>query len=455
MPGYASWKDLYKEELLQLKEEGYDVSTAPKMEDDGGKLLPFPGCGSTDLADESAWELAYQKLIEIYNGEQRADFYYYEPNDFHEILKSASPAPELIPLTDEQYSERIKGAFFGRVAAVILGKPLEIGIDHKGVKDYLVGADAWPLNDYVPEHSPKSEIKVRTDCLVSCKGNVSYAQSDDDIHYTLLALHMAEQNGYDFTPKDVGMNWLDNVPYHWFWCASRQSLYHMINQLPVEKIPTTLNPWRECIDGQIRTDLWGYIAPADLKKAAFGAYKDCEFSLIKNGIYGGMFVAGCLAAALSAGPTVDLILDGGLAVIPEKSRLAEAVRNVRGWYAQSGSFDYTCDKIYEHYGHLPFAATINNLSIVVLAILEGNMDYSKTITAAVCGGIDTDCNAGTAGSIIGAAVGINGIEERWYEPLNDTIKSNVATFGQVSMSEIVDRIEAVYHKLKANSGEAK
>ena len=58
----------------------------------------------------------------------------------------------------------------------------------------------------------------------------------------------------------------------------------MITFVPTEQIPTLFNPWRECIDGQIRTDLWGYIAPSNLQKAAL-AYKDCSFSLVKNDIY--------------------------------------------------------------------------------------------------------------------------------------------------------------------------
>ena len=74
------------------------------------------------------------------------------------------------------------------------------------------------------------------------------------------------------------------------------------------------------------------------------------------------------------------------------------------------------------------------------------MDYTKTITSAVYGGIDTDCNAGTAGSIIGAAVGIDGIEKRWYKPLNDTVKSCVASVGQISITEIVDRIIILHER---------
>ncbi|MCI7703833.1 MAG: ADP-ribosylglycohydrolase family protein, partial [Clostridiales bacterium] len=69
--------------------------------------------------------------------------------------------------------------------------------------------------------------------------------------------------------------------------------------------------------------------------------------------------------------------------------------------------------------------------------------YTRTITTAVMCGIDTDCNAGTAGSIVGAAIGIGGIDARWTEPLHDTIHSAVAAFGTCSISEIEARICAL------------
>ena len=450
MPGYTTWKHIYKQELIQMEDEGYDISDIPVMSPDGDSVLPFPGWEAENEGEDSekAWEAAYNRLMELEKQPLRADYPYVEPNDFEEILTAAAPAPELAPLSEEAYKKRIYGAFFGRVAAVVLGKPVECGLNADAIRSYLEGANAWPLTDYIPATSPGSDIKSREDCIYSTKGNIHFAQCDDDINYTLLALHLAETKGLDFTAADVGRNWLDNVPYHWFWCASRQAYYHMVCEVPVEQIPTLLNPWRECIDGQIRCDLWGYIAPGNLRKAALGAYKDCSFSLVKNGTYGGMFVAGCIAAALSANPTVDTILDGGLAVIPEKSRLAEMVRIVRGWYRETPDYDTVCRKISERWGHMQFAATINNMAIVVLAILEGNMDYSRTITAAVCGGIDTDCNAGTAGSIIGAAVGIDNIDRRWYIPLEDTLKTTVACYGQVKISDIAEKIIAVEKKLR-------
>jgi hypothetical protein len=161
-----------------------------------------------------------------------------------------------------------------------------------------------------------------------------------------------------------------------------------------------------------------------------------------------MFVAGALAGALSKNPTVDKIIDSGLASIPKKSRLFEAISLVREWYHETPNWDVVSDKILEKYGYLPCEATINNMAMVALGIIAGELDYTKSITIATMTGLDTDCNAGTVGSIVGAAVGIDAIEKRWIEPLNDTIKSAVACFGDCKISDICKRILSA--KIKAD-----
>lgn len=453
MPGYASWKQLYKEEYFQMKEEGLDLQGVPSPEDMLFQL-PVPSQreeAAVSAENEAHWEKAYHALFARYAQGPTADFPYDEPVGFADIMKKAPALPELgASVRGEAYLQRIQGAFSGRCAAVVLGKPLEMGMTREKIEAYLRSVDGYPLCDFVPARSPKLNLTLREDCLPSTRGNVRYVQADDDIHYTLLALALAESKGTAFTAEDVGMNWLDNVPYHWFWCASRQAYYHMVNLTDSEeraaqiaRIPLSLNPWRECIDGQIRCDLWGYIRPGAPHAAAEIAYRDCAFSLVKNGCYGGMFVAGCIAAAMTQHPIVQTILLSGLACIPQRSRLAVAVRRVMDWFEADKDWIQTCGRIEQAYGHLPFAATINNLCMVTLALLEGNLDYTRTITTAVMCGIDTDCNAGTAGSIVGAAVGIDAIEKRWIEPLHDTIRSAVASFGTCSIAQIEARIHAL------------
>ncbi|MBR2297127.1 MAG: ADP-ribosylglycohydrolase family protein [Clostridia bacterium] len=159
-----------------------------------------------------------------------------------------------------------------------------------------------------------------------------------------------------------------------------------------------------------------------------------------------MFVAGALSGALSQNPTVDKIIDAGLASIPKKSRLFEAISLVREWYRENPDWSAVADKILQKYGYLPCEATINNMAMVALGIIAGELDYTKSITIATMCGLDTDCNAGTVGSIVGSAVGIDKIEKRWIEPLNDTIKSAVACFGDCKISDICARIISAKEK---------
>lgn len=455
MPGFANYKTLYKEEYNCLRDEGYDVESFIQPSPDAESFLPIPDetDGPIDKSEGELWRRAYNNLIKVRSTPIRKDYPYDEPNEYDEIMKRAEKAPELIPLSDEEYKNRLKGAFYGRCAAVILGKPLEMGLSRQDIKEYLESVSQYPLNDFAPEYSEKLGKGLREDCVYSTKGNVKFAQADDDINYTLLALRLAEAHPDGFSRADVGYNWLDNISYHWCWCASRQAYFNLVSiddtkdfDEQINEIPYKYNPWRECIDGQIRTDMWGYIHPADIKAAAYDAHRDCSFSLTKNGIYGGMFVAGAIAGAMSREPSVDLIIKSGLSAIPKRSRLYETVTDVCSWWEETHDWVMTCDKIYEKYGHLPFAATLNNMAIVTLGIVAGELDYTKSITIAAMAGIDTDCNAGTVGSIIGAALGIDKIPARWYEPLNDTIKSTVAAFGECKISEIIERIEKIKEK---------
>ena len=432
-----------------MTDEGYDTEAALSPSD-GEAPLPFPDyVNSEQVTEESErrWREAYERLWALRGNGIRADYRYDEPMGYENIISAAAGCPVYGKLSEEEYRDRIIGAVCGRAAGVILGKPVEMGFDRKKIREYLESVGEYPLNDWISAYSPALDLRLREDCLPSTKGNVAYVQPDDDIHYTILALLLAERKGMGFTLNDVGENWLDNVPYHWFWCASRQAYYRMVNfedSIPREKqiaeIPYRLNPWRECIDGQIRCDAWGYFFPGNPRRASEPAYRDCSFSLTKNGCYGGMFVAGCISAALSENPTVDGILDGGLSVIPERSRLAEAVRFVRGKYAECGDWERVCGMIEERYGDIPFCGTVNNLAMVVLALVHGWLDYTKTITTAVMCGIDTDCNAGSAGSICGAAVGRGGIGDRWISPLNDTVKTAILDYGTGTLSGLAERI---------------
>ena len=116
---------------------------------------------------------------------------------------------------------------------------------------------------------------------------------------------------------------------------------------------------------------------------------------------------------------------------------------MRDWYEdEAGDWVAVCDRIYDKYGHLPFLNALHNMAFVILALIHGQLDYSKTITTAVMCGMDTDCTAGTAASIVGAAVGYERLDQRWIAPFNDQVKTVVAGFGHGSISGLVSRSSA-------------
>ena len=454
MPGYANWKDLFALEYLQRYEEGYPVGDSIEP-DHSAAYLPQALREATDPSSltEADWADAYARLWEIRDMGIRSDFSFVEPDDFDSIVADAGAVPELQPLSDAEYAERIKGAWNGRIGGVILGKPFESHGDRLFIKTYLESLDAYPLNDWAPYHSPALDKTLRS--KPSTLGNIQYAEPDDDIHYTILGLMLLEAHGFNFSKLDVANNHLRNIPYHWLWSCTRQSYYHMVNlteDRPVEEqideFPTKLNPWREGINTAIRADFWGYIAPGDPRRAARIAYREVTLNAIKNGVYSSMFVAGALSAALSQNPTIDTILAGGHSVIPRRSRLAHIVREVCDWYKTDKDWVTVCDRIYEKYGHLPFLNALHNMAFVVLSLVHGQLDYSRTITTATMCGMDTDCTAGTAGSIVGAAVGYQGLDKRWIEPFDDHVKTVVAGFGYGTISGLVQRNIELWHKLR-------
>ena len=82
-------------------------------------------------------------------------------------------------------------------------------------------------------------------------------------------------------------------------------------------------------------------------------------------------------------------------------------------------------------------------SLSFLALLYGNGDFEKTICLAVMGGLDTDCNGATAGSIAGVMLGDDRIPSKWTSPLNDTVQSFVAGVGKGSIKDFAERTSRI------------
>ena len=83
--------------------------------------------------------------------------------------------------------------------------------------------------------------------------------------------------------------------------------------------------------------------------------------------------------------------------------------------------------------------TIKNACLTIWGITIGGKDFTKVIGETVAMGLDNDCTAATAGSIVGAVVGKKGIPKHWYKNYNNTVHSYLIGKRKFTISGLVTR----------------
>ena len=77
----------------------------------------------------------------------------------------------------------------------------------------------------------------------------------------------------------------------------------------------------------------------------------------------------------------------------------------------------------------------------------GQTDMTKVISETVAMGMDNDCTAATAGSIVGAIVGKKNIAPHWYKNFNNTIDHYLIGVDEMKIDDVVKRFSALAHKI--------
>jgi ADP-ribosylglycohydrolase len=384
---------------------------------------------------------------------QEAGYPFNEPSAY-EAICAVRPAalPVALALPGEaSLHDRMLGALLGRAVGCQLGKHFE-GMPRADIETYLRSAGEWPadgtLHDYVPLLA-SPPVRIIVPSPQATRGNFAEMARDDDMDYPLIGLHILEKYGAGFTIEDVAFTWLSLLPYQMVFTAERAAYRNIVNELPVTQTATHDNPYREWIGAQIRADAWAYASASLPERAARWAWQDASLSHVKNGIYGELWAAAMIAAAFDDttapidGARIRALLDIGLAAIPARCRLADALRQLDAWHAGGIPWEAAFDRVRDGYGGYHWVHTINNALVVALALLYGGGDFSRTISLAVLCGWDTDCNGATAGSILGAMLGAGALPTGWTAPLNDRLRSAVIGFDGARFSDLARRFVAL------------
>ena len=191
--------------------------------------------------------------------------------------------------------------------------------------------------------------------------------------------------------------------------------------IPAKQAAELDNPYVQWIGADIRADAWGYVCPGLPKQAAQMAYRDAYLTHRRNGIYGEMYFAAVIAAALAAGEngqgvtmSMEEVLRIGLEEIPEECLLARDIRWALSVADSISDYREARAAVEEHFGAMSGVHTNWNACLTIWGLLMGKEDFTKVIGQITAMGYDNDCNAATAGSIFGAFYGLHAIPESWY-----------------------------------------
>ncbi len=407
-------------EYQQSIEEGLDIEQHKAF---------FESVEALDKGEEKT--VLSEKIFDIViNADMRADYKYDEPSNLCEIknLRKEHRFAFEMPNT-ELLRKKIRGAWLGRAAGCLLGKPVE-GIRSDEFIPFLKETDNYPMFRYILSTDISEETYQKYKFGFRDKpyaDTVDGMPVDDDTNYVVLSQKIIDDYGRDFASDDVAQAWLKYQSVHSYFTAERIAYINFINCLKPPVSAIYKNVCREWIGAQIRGDYFGYINPGDPETAAKMAYNDARISHVKNGIYGEMFVSAMIACAAVTDNIEDIIL-GGLSQIPSTSRLYESVMKIVDGYKNGMTVDECFDYIHsaydEHTDH-GWCHTISNAMIVATALLYGEGDFGKSVCCAVQMAFDTDCNGATVGSILGMRGTDECIDESWSKPINGKIYTSI------------------------------
>ena len=371
-----------------------------------------------------------------------------EPDGWDAIVALLPPAPTL-PGPGTGLGARVHGAWTGRAAGCLLGKPVE-KIPRRGIEEILRATGRWPLDRWFTAVGLPDDVAARwpwnrRSAPTSLEENIDGMPEDDDLNYPILALELLESRGRGFTTDDVAQLWLDLMPAGRSFTAERAAYRNILDARPVPETATHHNPFREWIGALIRTDLLGWVSPGDVSTAARLAWTDARLSHTRNGVYGAMWAAALGAAAVVA-DDVEQVLDAADAVVPPGSRLAAAVRLGRDLGAATDGSEAAVradlDRLHDVYGDLHWVHVLHNAAVIAYALAAGRGEFGPSVAVAVTAGWDTDSAAATVGGVVGALCGVEGIGARWTTPLDGRIATSLPG-GERRIADLAERTTAL------------
>ena len=314
-------------------------------------------------------------------------------------------AQKTITIAKDVLKDKIKGGWAGQTIGVTFGGPYEFRFQGTFIGDYQ------PLtwND--------SLVKMNM---------LDNAGLYDDLYMDLTFVDVFEKYGLN-APVDSFANAFAHAGYM-LWHANQAGRYNILNGI---KAPHSgewqNNPHADCIDYQIESDFAGLMSPAMPNTASAISDKIGHIMNYGDGWYGGIYVGAMYTLAFTS-HDINYVVNKALETIPAKSEFYQCIHDVIEWHKKyPGDWKQAWLGVQEKWANdvgcpegvfKPFNIDAKvNAAYVVMGLLYGGGDFTKSLEITTRCGQDADCNPSTVGGILGALMGYDKIPAYWKRGL--------------------------------------
>ena len=240
---------------------------------------------------------------------------------------------------------------------------------------------------------------------------------NDDLDIQLLWLELLEKKGPNLTSADLADGWLEKCWYPFSEYGYFMKNYERGINPPYSGIINN-SFFKEGMGCPIRSEIWAVICPGNPELAAKYAYIDATLDHAENSVYAEQFLAAAESIAFFESDILKVI-DKAMKYVPQGSKLYSCFSDVLNAY-RDGESIYTARKIVlAKYSHPDFTNVVQNMGIILIALLYGKGDIRDTINIALRCGYDTDCTCASAASIVGIISGYSGLGDEITSLIKD------------------------------------
>lgn len=323
------------------------------------------------------------------------------------LVTGMSIAQTNVTLTRQQLQDKIKGGWAGQTIGVTFGGPYEFRFN------------GTFIGDYQPLHWYDGYLK---------KTMIENPGLYDDLYMDLTFVDVFEKEGLD-APQSSFAQAYANAGYV-LWHANQAGRYNLLNGLSAPQSGFWANnPHADCIDYQIESDFAGLMSPGMPNTASAISDKIGHIMNYGDGWYGGVYV-GAMYTLSFVSTDVSHIVREALKTVPSQSLFHQCMTDVIRWHGQyPDDWKQTWLEVQKKYANdvgcpegvfVPFNidATVN-AAYVVIGLLYGGGDFTRSLEITTRCGQDADCNPSTVGGILGTLMGYDKIPAYWKMGLGE------------------------------------